>query len=46
MYIGEHCGAVKFQNANVSLMAAKEKGHRDTSTWEMQVRNGRKKKHY
>ena len=36
MYIGEHCGAVKFNNANVSLMAAKEKGHRDTSTWEMQ----------
>mmetsp|Transcript_23860 Transcript_23860/g.49710 ORF Transcript_23860/g.49710 Transcript_23860/m.49710 type:complete len:629 (+) Transcript_23860:32-1918(+) len=36
MYIGEHCGAVKFNNANISLMAAKEKGHRDTNTWEMQ----------
>lgn len=36
MYIGEHCGAVKLKNANISLLAAKEKGTRDSSTWEMQ----------
>ncbi|GMH51164.1 hypothetical protein TrLO_g3572 [Triparma laevis f. longispina] len=36
MYIGEHCGAVKFRNANVSLLAAKEKGNYDNNTWSMQ----------
>mmetsp|Transcript_8776 Transcript_8776/g.15926 ORF Transcript_8776/g.15926 Transcript_8776/m.15926 type:complete len:631 (+) Transcript_8776:65-1957(+) len=36
MYIGEHCGAVKFKNANISLLAAKEKGSFDNSSWQMQ----------
>ena len=36
MYIGEHCGAVEFRNANVSLLAAKEKGSFDNHSWSMQ----------
>lgn len=36
MYIGEHCGAVKFRNANVSLLAAKEKGSFDSYSYSMQ----------
>jgi hypothetical protein len=35
MYIGENCSSSKYKNANISLMAAKEKGHRDDN-WDMQ----------
>ncbi len=35
MYIGEMCATQAYKNANVSLLAAKEKGKRDQCTWEM-----------
>ena len=35
MYIGEHTASVKLKIANVSLLAAKEKGMRDSNTWEV-----------
>ena len=36
MYIGETSGASGYMNANISLLAAKEKGHREAGMWEMQ----------
>lgn len=35
LYIGETAGAKNYKVANVSLLAAKEKGIRDESTWDM-----------
>ena len=35
MYIGEHCGSFEYKNANIALMAAKEKGQR-TENWDME----------
>jgi len=35
MYIGENCSTDDYKNANISLMAAKEKGSRDDN-WDMQ----------
>ena len=36
MYIGDHSTEITYKTANISLLAAKEKGQRDQSTWEMQ----------
>lgn len=35
MYIGEHCGSFEYKNANIALMAAKEKGQRNEN-WDME----------
>jgi hypothetical protein len=35
LYIGEHTKGVEYKNANIALLAAKEKGARNEDTWEM-----------
>jgi len=35
LYIGETAGAREYKNANISLLAAKEKGIRDEHSWDM-----------